>query len=105
MTAEVAETASASSQKPCLVKVSNLQKGYTSRDGQNIQALKDVNLEIAESEFISIVGPSGCGKTTLLKILSGVLQSSGGEVYIGGQRLSGPSREIGVVFQAPVLLP
>jgi len=43
---------------------------------QNIQALMDVNLEIAESEFLSIVGPSGCGKTTLLKILSGVLQSS-----------------------------
>jgi NitT/TauT family transport system ATP-binding protein len=91
--------------RPCLVRVSNLEKTYTSRDGQNIQALKDVNLEIAESEFVSIVGPSGCGKTTLLKILSGVLQRSGGEVHVAGQRLSGPSRQIGVVFQAPVLLP
>ena len=93
------------SEKPCLVKVSNLGKNYPSRDGQNIRALKGVNLEIAESEFVSVVGPSGCGKTTLLKILSGVLQSSAGEVCIAGQRLSGPSREIGVVFQAPVLLP
>src|SRR5439155_13305517 len=104
MRAEVAGTATAvPSEKPCLVRVSNLEKDYTSRDGQNIGALKDVNLEIAESEFVSIVRPSGCGKTTLLKILSGVLQSSAGEVHIAGQRLSGPSREIGVVFQAPVL--
>jgi NitT/TauT family transport system ATP-binding protein len=106
MNAAVAGTASsAPSEKSCLVKAANLQKDFTSRDGETIHALKDVNLDIAESEFVSIVGPSGCGKTTLLKILSGVLQSSAGEVYIAGQRLSGPSREIGVVFQAPVLLP
>jgi NitT/TauT family transport system ATP-binding protein len=104
MRADVAGTG-VPTKKPCLVQVSNLAKDYTSRDGKNIRALKDVNLEIAESEFVSIVGPSGCGKTTLLKILSGVLQSSAGEVHISGQRLSGPSREIGVVFQAPVLLP
>ena len=106
MNAEVAGAATGvPPTKSCLVKVSNLEKDYTSRDGQTIQALKDVNLEIAESEFVSIVGPSGCGKTTLLKILSGVLRSSRGEIHIAGQRLSGPSREIGVVFQAPVLLP
>jgi NitT/TauT family transport system ATP-binding protein len=92
-------------QKPCLVEISNLTKDYTSRDGQNIRALEDVSLEIAESEFLSIVGPSGCGKTTLLKILSGVLRASRGEVRIAGRSVSGPSREIGIVFQAPVLLP
>ena len=51
------------------------------------------------------MGPSGCGKTTLLKILAGVLQRSSGDVSIEGRAVSGPSREIGVVFQAPVLLP
>jgi NitT/TauT family transport system ATP-binding protein len=106
MRADAAGTATGvPSERSCLLKVSNLAKDYPSRDGQSIRALKDVNLEIAETEFVSIVGPSGCGKTTLLKILSGVLHCSAGEVYIAGQRLSGPSREIGVVFQAPVLLP
>src|SRR5438105_2975217 len=92
-------------EKPCLVEISNLTKVYTARDGQSIPALAEVNLAIAESEFVSIVGPSGCGKTTLLKIVSGVVQASAGEVRIGGRKLSGPSREIGIVFQAPVLLP
>src|SRR5215467_12110829 len=106
MTADAAGTIPAVPRhRPSLVIVSNLEKAYTSRDGQNIQALKDVTLDIAESEFVSIVGPSGCGKTTLLRILSGVLQGSAGDVHVAGERLSGPSREIGVVFQSPVLLP
>jgi NitT/TauT family transport system ATP-binding protein len=106
MKAEAVTTATGvPSARPGLVEVSNLSKDYTTRDGQNIVALKDVSLTIAQSEFVSLVGPSGCGKTTLLRILSGVLQGSAGEVRIAEQRLSGPSREIGVVFQAPVLLP
>ncbi|MDF2114131.1 ABC transporter ATP-binding protein [Roseiarcaceae bacterium H3SJ34-1] len=88
-----------------LVRISNLEKKYQTRDGKAIHALADVNLDIEEGEFVSIVGPSGCGKTTLLKILTGVLSRSSGDILIAGSRLSGPSREIGVVFQAPVLLP
>jgi NitT/TauT family transport system ATP-binding protein len=89
----------------CLVRIAGLQKIYKTRDGNDIHALKDIDLEIRAGEFISIVGPSGCGKTTLLKILAGILQRTAGEVVMGGRSLSGPSREIGVVFQAPVLLP
>jgi NitT/TauT family transport system ATP-binding protein len=88
-----------------LVRISNLEKKYQTRDGKAIHALADVNLDIEEGEFVSIVGPSGCGKTTLLKILTGVLSRSSGDILIAGSKLSGPSREIGVVFQAPVLLP
>src|SRR5262245_48384909 len=88
-----------------LVRITDLQKVYRTRDGQEIHALKDVNLAIREREFISIVGPSGCGKTTLLKILSGVLSRSSGEVLVSGRPHDGPSRDVGVVFQAPVLLP
>jgi NitT/TauT family transport system ATP-binding protein len=88
-----------------LLRISNLQKHYRSRDNQDIQALKNINLDINEGEMITVVGPSGCGKTTLLRILSGVLDSSAGEVLIGGKSLNGPSPQLGVVFQAPILLP
>jgi NitT/TauT family transport system ATP-binding protein len=89
----------------CLVSITGLQKTYRSKDGNVIEALKDINLDVRTSEFISIVGPSGCGKTTLLKILAGILDRSAGEVLMAGRSLNGPSRDLGVVFQAPVLLP
>jgi NitT/TauT family transport system ATP-binding protein len=88
-----------------LVGISGLNKLYRTKDGAGIQALSDVNLKIAQGEFVTIVGPSGCGKTTLLKILAGLLPRTSGEIMVAGQRLSGPSRELGIVFQTPVLLP
>ena len=87
------------------MRIAGLQKIYKTRDGNDIHALKDIDLDIRDAEFISIVGPSGCGKTTLLKILAGILSRTSGDVTMAGRRLSGPSRELGVVFQAPVLLP
>jgi NitT/TauT family transport system ATP-binding protein len=89
----------------CLLRITGLEKTYQSKDGNQIHALQDIDLDILASEFISIVGPSGCGKTTLLKILAGILTRSAGEVVMQGRSLTGPSRELGVVFQAPVLLP
>jgi NitT/TauT family transport system ATP-binding protein len=97
--------AAASAAGETLVHIAGLEKVYATKDGASIHALKDVNLDIAAHEFISVVGPSGCGKTTLLKILAGILPRSRGEVTMRGATLSGPSRELGVVFQAPVLLP
>ena len=88
-----------------LVRIAGLEKIYQAKDGNHIHALQDINLDIRPAEFISIVGPSGCGKTTLLKILAGILKRSAGDVVMLGRSLSGPSRELGVVFQAPVLLP
>jgi NitT/TauT family transport system ATP-binding protein len=88
-----------------LVRITGLRKIYATKDGEEIRALEEVNLAIRNGEFISVVGPSGCGKTTLLKILAGILDRTAGEVTIAGRNLSGPSRELGVVFQAPVLLP
>ena len=64
-----------------------------------------MNFTIDEGELITVVGPSGCGKSTLLKILAGILRRTSGTVMIADRKVDGPSRDVGVVFQAPVLLP
>jgi len=70
-----------------------------------VQALRGVDLAARPGEFVALVGESGCGKTTLLRILAGLEAPTQGEVRIDGASLGGPSQEVGVVFQRPVLLP
>jgi NitT/TauT family transport system ATP-binding protein len=82
-----------------------LQKVFRSKDGGDVIALRDVGFDVRQGEFVTVVGPSGCGKSTLLRILAGLERASSGTVSLGGQAVTGPSRDIGVVFQAPVLLP
>ncbi len=88
-----------------IIDVRDVERVYETLDGERIHALAGVSLSIAEGEFVTVVGPSGCGKTTLLRLLAGLDLCSGGEVLLGGARVSGPSRQVGMVFQAPVLLP
>jgi NitT/TauT family transport system ATP-binding protein len=70
-----------------------------------VLALSEVNLRIAEEEFVSVVGPSGCGKSTLMRIIADLLQPSEGRVRIRGcsPHDARVKREIGMVFQQPVL--
>ena len=86
------------------VAVKELSKHYASREG-SICALQRISFSVNEGEFVAVVGPSGCGKSTLLKILAGLLPSSNGEASLRGTPITGPRRDIGVVFQSPVLLP
>jgi NitT/TauT family transport system ATP-binding protein len=88
-----------------LIVVSSLEKTYATRGRTQVQALAGISVEIGAGEFVTIVGQSGCGKTTLLKILAGLLQRSAGSVTLRGQSVDEPSRDIGIVFQDPVLLP
>jgi NitT/TauT family transport system ATP-binding protein len=90
---------------PSIVSIRKLKKTYASRSGEPVEAISDVSLEIAPSEFVTIVGPSGAGKTTLLNILLGLLPYSGGEVRYRGELLRGTRHDIGIVFQEPVLFP
>lgn len=62
-----------------LLTVSNLSKKFNTIDGE-IEAIKDISLEVNDGEFIAIVGPSGCGKSTLLSIIAGLEKESSGEI-------------------------
>lgn len=76
---------------------------YTARGGDTL-ALSEVDLKIREGEFIAVVGPSGCGMSTLLKLVSGLLPATAGRVMVGGQLVSAPLGNVGIVFQSPVLM-
>ena len=84
------------------VVIQNVYKSFPKGNRQN-QVLEDINLQIKKGEFISLLGPSGCGKSTLLKIIGGLLDSSSGELMIGGEEIMGPRKEIGFMFQKAVL--
>ena len=86
------------------ISVERLSKLYATRDG-GVSALERISFTIDEGEFVAVVGPSGCGKSTLLKILAGLLAPSGGTASLRGTPIAGPRRDIGVVFQSPVLFP
>jgi NitT/TauT family transport system ATP-binding protein len=77
---------------------------YTTR-GERLHALADINLDIAEGEFVSLIGPSGCGKSTLLRVIADLLQPSAGTVKVHGKpaEVARRERNYGIVFQSPVL--
>jgi NitT/TauT family transport system ATP-binding protein len=92
------------SQEP-LIRIQGLAKSYPTADGKPVLALSELDLDIVEGTFVSVVGPSGCGKSTLLNILAGLLGPSHGHVALGGTQVEGPRPDVGVMFQQPVLLP
>jgi NitT/TauT family transport system ATP-binding protein len=77
---------------------------YT-RDDVALEAIANVTLKAEAGEFISLVGPSGCGKSSLLRITLGLVPPTRGRVEIGGSPVTGPRKNVGMVFQSPVLLP
>ena len=88
-----------------LIRAQHLNKTYAAQDGKSIVALQNLDFHIDQGEFITVVGPSGCGKSTLLKLMAGILSGASGSLTLAGTAITGPSRQVGVVFQAPVLLP
>lgn len=96
-------TGTVNESRHCKIRVEGLFKTYFSKTGR-IAALDNLDLSVADNEFVTLVGPSGCGKSTLLKILGGLIKPSRGALYIDGERHHEPSREVGIVFQEAVLL-
>ena len=87
------------------ITISGVNRIYTDTDGNKVEALHDVDLEIKPGEFISIIGPSGCGKTTLLRLIAGLDKPQSGELTIDDRRIKDVSTERGYVFQQGGLFP
>ncbi len=69
-----------------------------------VEALAGISLKVGAGEFVSLVGPSGCGKSTLLRIVAGLRPATRGTVRVADQQVRGPIAQVGMVFQAPILL-
>ncbi len=70
-----------------------------------VHALQDINLTLRKGSFSSVIGSSGCGKSTLLKIMAGLIPPSKGRVVLQGRPVTGPRRDIGMMFQQATLFP
>ena len=82
-----------------LVSFRNVDKAYRPRQGKPYIAVRDFNLETRPGEFFCLLGPSGCGKTTVLNMLAGFEQPTGGDITIAGHPIRAPGRDRAVVFQ------
>ena len=90
--------------KGAALKLVMLGKRFKGKSGET-EALRDVNLQIREGEFVTIVGPSGCGKSTLLSLVAGLEDATTGWVEMDGNRVHGPGADRIVVFQDAALFP
>jgi nitrate ABC transporter ATP-binding subunit len=86
------------------VELSNLTKTYATPKGPAV-IVKDFNLRIKKGEFVCLIGHSGCGKSTVLSMLAGLNDITGGGIILAGRELDGAGPDRGVVFQSPSLLP
>lgn len=86
------------------LEVSKLSKIYPTPKGP-ATIVKDMDLKIKKGEFVTLLGHSGCGKSTVLSMIAGLNEISGGGIILAGRELDGPGPDRGVVFQSPCLLP
>ncbi len=84
--------------------IKNVNKSFEV-NGEKINVLNDINLDIKEGEFVVLVGHSGCGKSTLLKIIAGLEKNDTGLVAAGGQEITEPAADRGMIFQEHLLFP
>jgi NitT/TauT family transport system ATP-binding protein len=88
-----------------LISVRKLSKSFAGPGGRPLPVLDDINLDVAEGEFVALLGRSGSGKSTLLRCIAGLMAPTTGEVLFRGRRLTGTNRETAMVFQTFALMP
>ncbi|HWM45058.1 MAG TPA: ABC transporter ATP-binding protein [Burkholderiales bacterium] len=99
---EPAEEMTAAAAAGTVYELRNVTKVFPKR---SVQALDRVDLMLAQGSFASVIGASGCGKSTLLKIMAGLLPPTSGSVVLAGKPVTGPRRDIGMMFQQATLFP
>ncbi len=82
-----------------------LEISQVSKSFGALTVVDDFNLTMARGEFVSVIGHSGCGKSTVLSMIAGLTESSGGAIVLAGKEVRAPGPDRGVVFQAPSLFP
>ena len=87
-----------------MLDLKDLKKVYPTPKGDYV-VLENLNLQIRKEEFVTIIGHSGCGKTTMLSMIAGLNEISGGHISVLGKFIKGPGPDRGVIFQAPSLMP
>lgn len=91
--------------RPTILNIKDLKKIYPTQKVNSFTVLEQLNLQVFEEEFISIIGHSGCGKSTLLSMIAGLNSISAGEILLDGKPIVSPGPDRGIVFQSPSLLP
>jgi ABC-type nitrate/sulfonate/bicarbonate transport system ATPase subunit len=87
-----------------VIEIRGVHKQFAKGE-RRVIALQDIDLTVAEREFVAILGPSGCGKSTLLNMVAGFDQPTRGSVKVAGEEVAAPAPSRGVVFQEPALFP
>jgi len=86
------------------VLIEGVDKTFDSARG-SVRALHNVSCEVEAGKFAALVGLSGCGKSTLLRLVTGMYEPTKGSIYVDSQKVTGPRRDVGLVFQSPNLMP
>jgi nitrate/nitrite transport system ATP-binding protein len=90
--------------KTNFIKVEHAEMVFDTKKGR-FHALRDINLNVAQGEFVTLIGHSGCGKSTLLNLIAGLLKATSGALFCDRREIAAPGPERGVVFQNHSLLP
>jgi NitT/TauT family transport system ATP-binding protein len=86
------------------IRLVGVGKWFATR-GQEIEALRPIDLSVRAQEFVALVGPSGCGKSTILNLIAGLMQPSSGQVFYDGAPVAAVNRQVGYMTQKDTLLP